>query len=316
VVFGALAWATTVYWLDRHDLAEGPALRAVTLALGLTGIFVGSFLTVMKLFVFRMQGLVKDLGPKRSFDEHRIHAAGLQLLGELAAGLTHEIHNPLTSISGYVFQIEEELKEPTQEHDGVISKALGRIRANAEKILSISKSMKGFARETSRDPFETVSVRAVIEETLLLIRHHIRSAGVDLRVDLPEIDVMVRGHSVQLTQVLANLLSNARDACLSSERKIVSIGFRRKDDLVQIWVEDSGAGISADIQDDIFRPFFTTKPAGQGTGLGLHIAQVIVQRHESKLSYVCPKDASGRVLGTRFCLELKALDSKVLPSAA
>lgn len=304
--FWALAWGSTAYWLEPTSGADNQARTAFFVSLLLNAFFVGSFLGTLRFFAVRMAGLVDGLGARKTFDDQRIHAASLQTLGELAVGLAHEIQNPLTAINGYSFQIQEDLKDEAKPDLELIRKANERIKHNVDRIIDISKVMRSFAREPSAEEYVNMSVRAAFEDTLALMRHNIKSQGIDLHTEFPEKDATVKGSITQISQVLVNLLSNARDACRGSDRKKISMGFSVKEGQVLLWVEDTGPGIPSEIKDSVFKAFYTTKPAGEGTGLGLYIAGIIADRHQGELKFECPRDAGGRILGTRFVLTLSS----------
>ena len=302
--FWLLGWASAALWAPAFPLA-GPLARQALLGGGaLNLIFMGTFLAALRFFSARMRAWVGGLGGRWAFDRQRIHAATLQTLGELASSLSHEIQNPLTSISGYSFQIAEDLKTPDAQTLNLVRSANERIKFNVDRIIEISRVIRNFSRESTKDDMRELSVRAVIEDTLLLIRTNLKASGVDFHAQLPEEELRVHGNLVQLSQLLVNLLSNARDACRTTSRRRVELGARREDGMVEIWVEDTGPGIPAEVGEKIFQPFFTTKPAGEGTGLGLHIAMIVARKHDATLSYDCPRDARGRVLGTRFSFRL------------
>lgn len=310
LAFCALGWASTAIWMGSLEGFRDQIRAALSLGMGLNLFFIGAFLVTLRFFSKRMRSLVEGLGAKKSFDSQRIHAARLQALGEIAASLAHEIHTPLTSINGYSYQIKGEIEDhPTDLPVDVVRSANERIKFNVDRIIEITKVMRAFARGKPTEEMTTVSVKDVLRDTLALMRHNVRAAGVDLNVELPEKDCFVYGNLVQMSQVLVNLLSNARDACLEADRRKVSVGFESREGRVVLWVEDTGPGISDDMRADVFRAFFTTKPSGSGTGLGLYIASMIAQRHQGQLAFDTLRDPAGRVLGTRFEFSLKLLEA-------
>lgn len=307
----AAGWAGVFAWLRPDTVTESKAVTAFTIGAVVNFVFVAGFLALLSYLARRMRTLASGLGPRRTFDEQRIHADRLQSLGELAASLAHELQNPLTAVNGYSYQIAEDLAEKSPNLE-LVRKANERIKFNIDRMMELAKVMRGYSRESSRDSFTAISMRAVVSDVLILMGHHLKSSGVELKLDLPERDAWVRGSSVQLGQVLVNLLANARDACLLSERRKVSLGFRAEGARVHLWVEDTGPGIDGSVRRDIYKAFFTTKPVGHGTGLGLYITGLIVERHGGELKFECPTDPAGRVLGTRFTVSFAeaAADSK------
>lgn len=309
VGFWALGWLSTLLWVKSSQAGDDMGRTALLIAMGLSALFVGGFIALFRFFSKRMTTLVETLGPKNRFDDQRIHAASLQSLGELAAGLSHEIQNPLAAINGYSYQIQEEVTAPTSDSTGVIRKANERIKFNVDRIIEIARVMRNFSRETSGDEKAVISVQNTLRDALALMVHSFKTNGVELQVDLPADDIKIRGHFVQISQVLVNLMSNARDACMGSERRVVKVGFTPVNGRVELWVEDTGPGISDAIRRDVFKAFFTTKPAGIGTGMGLYIAGIIAERHAADLRFECPRDTSGRILGTRFTLSFAVVEA-------
>jgi C4-dicarboxylate-specific signal transduction histidine kinase len=137
------------------------------------------------------------------------------------------------------------------------------------------------------------------------MKHQLKSLGMELKVDYDSSDFQVIGNFTELSQILMNLLSNARDAVRDSELKIISMGFKDEGEEVHVWVQDTGRGVSSEYAEELFKPFFTTKAHQEGTGLGLYISKIIADRNLARLSFECIKDRHGRMLGTRFSLYLK-----------
>src|SRR5690606_7188641 len=124
----------------------------------------------------RINKHLKLLGPTNRFENQRIHASKLQVLGELSASLSHEMLNPLAAINGYSYQIREELKEK-KPSSSLLSESNDRISFNVGRIIEITRVLKSFSRSENGDTFkhEQVSVRKVIEDSVLLVRHSVRS---------------------------------------------------------------------------------------------------------------------------------------------
>ncbi len=308
-------WASSWLWIKSIENPSAPVNTALLFGFVLNLIFfVGFFLAswYSRNIMTRKMDL---LGGRQNYDTQRLHAAKLQTLGELAAGIAHEINNPLASINGYSHQIKGELLESNPPNVELLASANDRIKFNVDRIIEITKALRSFSRAPSDDLLSKVSIRAVVEDSVALIRSSLKSEKVDLHLELPEEEAHVNGNFVLLSQVLVNLVSNARDACKNSDRKKVSIGFSSNAEEVKVWIEDTGPGIAREISKDIFRAFFTTKDVHKGTGLGLYISQMIAEKHHAQLSFHCPKDPNGRVLGTRFELKL-AKYSEVKAKAA
>jgi signal transduction histidine kinase len=302
-IMWALSWALSLAWCMGY--AHGAGTRfAYCISIALNAGLLWAFFAASRYFGARMSDDIQKLGPRKSFDQQRIHASKLQTLGELTASLAHEIANPLLAIKGFNHQVREELKEPEVSLE-LVRTASERIEDNLKRITAIAKLLRSFARDTSRDQLGPVSVREVFDDTVMLMQHQVKSAGVSFRVAAPSEDALVAGNSIELSQLLVNLLANARDAVQDASVKSVSMGYALRESQVRIWVEDSGPGISGEVAENLFRPFYTTKSPGQGTGLGLYIAKLIADRHRAQLQFSSIKNEQGKVSGARFEIELE-----------
>lgn len=303
------AWTSAYIWLQ--SVTDGDTAHAMNMAyffaLGVNVFFILLFFVASEMFKRRLLTRFELLGPRQTFDDQRLHAAKLQTLGELAASLVHEINNPLSSINGYSHQIRCELVENSPPDVSVLQAANDRIKSNVDRIIEISKALRSFSRKPSAEDFSPVSLNEVLKDSLVLVTASYKIEKVDLQLDVPSEPVLVRGNFVQLSQVLVNLLTNARDAVGKSDRKKVSTGAYVRGDKVCLWVEDTGPGISEGDAGDVFKAFYTTKDAGKGTGLGLYISQMIAERHHAELRFFTTRDPAGRIRGTRFELWIPAL---------
>ena len=236
------------------------------------------------------------------------HYEQLLMMGQLSAGLVHEVNNPLSAISGYCHQIQEELKDPSPESKDVIAHSTTRIRHNVDRVSKIVRSFKNFSRKPS-DDYGPVSLTDVFEESLELVRFEVKSSGVKLVTDIPHDDIIVWGDRTQLSQIFVNLVLNARDALRGLDDPEITIGFgsHAESGLVEAWVEDNGDGIALDVAHKLFEPFFTTKEAGKGTGLGLSISKQIALKHGGDLTL----DRRSARSGARFVLRLPIYDDKL-----
>lgn len=314
VAFWAAAWLSVASWLDLWSTPAGSgASVAFVFGAFASAVMIFSFYLLKSYFSKRINMHLKLLGPTNRFENQRIHASKLQVMGELSASLSHEMLNPLAAINGYSYQIREELKEKTPSMD-LIQESNDRISFNVGRIIEITRVLKSFSRSDNgaSDTFkhERVDVRKVIEDSVLLVRHSVRSSGVDLRVELPPSETYVHGSLVELSQVIVNFITNARDAVLDRPEKRVTVGCEYSNDCVDIYVDDSGQGVPDDVQSEVFKPFFTTKGADAGTGLGLYISKLIADRHKAYMSFEVSKDMSGHAKGSRFFIRLKVLKSQ------
>jgi len=244
--------------------------------------------------------LIEDLTAQRVLEsrveEERvkaIHASKLAMMGEMAASFAHEINNPLEIIDAFAFT----LKDAIASGDAVyVDESLAAIRAAVARAGKIVHGLRKFARERDVAPAD-VPIATIVNDAMDLCRARIRTHGVELEVKV-ETTTRVRGHSIELSQVLVNLLNNAFDVTSVSPHKWIRVTAIDRPSTVLIAVEDSGPGMPAHLIDDMFRPFFTTKPVGAGTGLGLSISRTIIESHGGTLTF----DRSAP--HTRFVVEL------------
>ena len=230
----------------------------------------------------------RDITEKKQMRAEAVRSGQLASIGELAAGVAHEINNPVNGIINCAQMLIDESRE-----DGEQTEIFQRIIKAGGRIAMIVRNLLSFARDTKDKP-QRVSVRNLVSDCLDLAEVQIRKDGIDLTVDisdkLPE--VRVRSHHMQ--QVILNIISNARYALnkkvtLALENKTIEIKGELIDSNISPYVRlnffDNGIGIPADILDRICDPFFSSKPPGVGTGLGLSISHSIIKDHGGRLNF-------------------------------
>jgi PAS domain S-box-containing protein len=248
--------------------------------------------------------LIEDLTAQRALqaklEEERIKAiqsSKLAVLGEMAAGIAHEVNNPLSIIAANAFLIRDALE---QGDVGAALEAVAGIEDATTRAGRIVRSLRKFSRRGGDDLSEILDVADLVSEALELCRVRIRTTTVDVESRVTTTR-RVRGHSVELSQVLVNLLNNAFDAAGGSEARWVRITASDEGETgVIIAVEDSGPRIPPRVAAHLFHAFYTTKKPGEGTGLGLSISKSIVEAHGGTLTY----DAEAP--HTRFVVRLEA----------
>ena len=243
-------------------------------------------------------GTIQDITETVKRNNALLASSRLSSLGEMAGGIAHEINNPLSIILGKAVLIGNAIKAGKLDVDKAL-KSITQITDTTYRIAKIIRGLRSFARDTTAEPFEKCSLAEVFEDTLELC--HERFLGHSVRLILPDqIDPQLYfwGRPEQLAQVILNLLNNGFDAALASSEKWVEVNMSSSADKIRIEVTDSGAGISPQLAEKIFEPFFTSKVVGQGTGLGLSIAKGIMETHSGAL-YL---DQSS--LRTKFVIEI------------
>lgn len=232
----------------------------------------------------RIIGMIQDITRQRA-DETRLNAMLLQLnhtsrlavMGELLAGIAHEINQPLCSIINFSKACAN-LADTEHVDLGQIRRWTEAINAAASRAGDIVRRLLGFARRHGSEP-EPVKLKAIIDDAVLLVRHEASSCGIELRIDQPERDLTLHVQPGQIQQVLVNLLRNSIDAAKPEavSDKAINLKVISAGDKVEISVSDCGIEIADEEFDRLFEPFFTTKP--DGLGLGLAISRTIVEDH-------------------------------------
>ncbi len=211
-----------------------------------------------------------------------IASAKMSALGEMAGGMAHEINNPLAVIKTISSQIEEFTSEPAINMR-VLGEMASTLVRTTDRIAAIIQGLKSFSRNDSQLPFKLINIRRLTEETLIFCQERFRLHEISLSVDQEDLYLSFEGRSIEISQVLLNLLNNAHEAVAHLPNKWVKIEVSDNNTWIEIRVIDSGDGIPKNIHDKIFQPFFTTKEVGLGTGLGLSISQGIVQSHGGEI---------------------------------
>jgi signal transduction histidine kinase len=266
--------------------------------------------------------LQKTLDELKSTQSQLIQSEKMASLGELTAGIAHEIQNPLNFVNNFS-EVNAELIEEAQREAGsgnqdTLNELLGDIKANSEKITfhgnradAIVKSMLQHSRKTSAQK-ELTDINALCDEYLRLAYHGLRAKEksfnaqfeTDFDLSLPKVNVV----SQDIGRVILNLINNAFYAVNERYKKEgkegyvpqVKVSTRQVGDQIEITVTDNGGGIPPNIREKIFQPFFTTKPTGEGTGLGLSMSyDIITKGHGGKMEVVSKEGE-----GSSFILQI------------
>ena len=252
--------------------------------------------------------LAHDITEKIRLQTETIRAGHLAALGELAAGVAHEINNPINGIINYAQILANKASEQSPERDISL-----RIIRESDRVATIVRNLLSFARER-KDRKAPVAVEEILADSLALVEAQLRKDGIRFELQLPEHLPPVFALKQQIQQVFLNLISNARyalnekyagahqDKLLRLSGETLCLGGRP---FVRMTLYDQGTGIPAEIIERITNPFFSTKPHDKGTGLGLSISHGIVKDHDGRLVF---DSAEGQF--TRVVMDLPAAASK------
>ncbi len=248
---------------------------------GLNGNYL---LTISPLFKSRSNEdrillLARDLSDEEMKRAESMRAAQLASIGELAAGVAHEINNPINGIINYARIIMD------APDDNETVNYLQHIVHEGKRIAGIVSNLLDFARRREESP-EPIAIKKLLDSCLELISHQLKQDGIIWQFDIPENLPRVNCNHQQIQQVLLNIISNARYSLnkrypIQDRNKLIKIWCNRTyhedKPYISITITDYGTGIEHDIMDRLFDPFFSTKPKGEGTGLGLSISHGLVR---------------------------------------
>lgn len=244
---------------------------------------------------------MKDVTKKVHIEAQLIQSGKLAAIGEMAAGVAHELNNPLTAILGNTQLLLRELPPDTAE-----GKLLRDILACGKRCRNIIQNLLTFSRQDAYI-FEPCSLNEAVEQVLSLMRYQIERSDIELHVELDDDLPLFEGSLQQIEQIVLNLLLNAKDAVLDASGGTRRIVLRTEavqhegQSFVCFHAEDTGCGIAPDRLEEIFHPFFTTKEARRGTGLGLSVSLGIARAHNGIIDVTSEPGA-----GSRFTLKLPA----------
>ena len=229
--------------------------------------------------------------------EALLQAEKMAAFGSLLAGVAHELNNPLSIVLAGALMLQEDLEAAAPD----LARGAERVRVAAERCARIVRSFLAMARqqEARRRP---VAAASLIDGALELLAYGLRSGGIEVAREVPADLPPLFGDADQLHQVLANLITNARQALEHRpEPRRLRVAAEAVGDAVEISVADNGPGVPAAVRGRIFDPFFTTKPVGSGTGIGLAVSRGIAEAHGGSLALDKEAEEDG---GARFVLRL------------
>jgi signal transduction histidine kinase len=230
--------------------------------------------------------LARDMTEKVFLQREALRTSHLASIGELAAGVAHEINNPLTGIINYAQILANKSEKNSKNYD-----VCNRIIKEGDRIARIVKSLLSFARSTRQDKMP-VEISQIFTDSIILTGARMNKDGITLHINISETLPKIMAEPNQLQQVFLNILSNARYALNKKypsydSNKIINVTCEEitadNKKFVRMIFHDNGCGVNASIIDKVFNPFFTTKPLGEGTGLGLSISYGIINEHKGHI---------------------------------
>jgi PAS domain S-box-containing protein len=266
-------WATDLQRsLDQQGAGREVELRTGERTYAVTAVPISSTdrSTVVLLF--------DDQTERRRLQDQLIQSEKMSAIGQLIAGIAHDLNNPLASVLGFADFLTEVPQVPAN-----IREPLTVIREEAERASSIVRNLLGFARKQEHQRRPT-ALKPLLDATFVLLRNQLMAQRVDATMEVEQDLPMPDIDPNQIQQVFVNLINNAAQAITSTGRPgTILVRARRWLDGVAVDVIDDGPGMSETLATQVFEPFFTTKAEGEGTGLGLSISQGIVKEHGGRI---------------------------------
>jgi two-component system C4-dicarboxylate transport sensor histidine kinase DctB len=244
--------------------------------------------------------LEKTNAELKSTQETLVQAGKMAALGELAAGIAHELNQPLMAIRGYAQEMQHGVRVKSPTLEGELTLGLGEIVSASDKMAKIISHLRTFTRKSTED-FAFVDVRDPIEEALKMVSRQLVSHGIEIDRHYGLEPLKIYANPLQLEQVFINLATNARDAIQATGRGRGTITISLKNDgkFVELRYRDDGVGMPEKTAAKAFNPFFTTKEVGQGMGLGLSLSYGILSKVQGSIRI---ESEEGK--GTTFVIRL------------
>jgi len=262
------------------DLSKTFKITTILIFIGLIGIVIMAS-TTSKTLVKRV---AKADSEKQLMSKKVVEAGKLASVGELAAGIAHEINNPVAIMveeAGWMGDLMEEISFDESENQVEFERAIEQIQTQGKRCKEITHKLLSFARQTDTTVHD-VNIHELLEELVALSSQRAKYSMVEMRTDFQQNLPSLRVSTSELQQVFFNLINNAIDA-MGHDGGTLTISSYEREKYLVIAVSDTGEGIPEANLDRIFDPFFTTKPVGKGTGLGLSICYGIIEKMGGKL---------------------------------
>lgn len=235
-----------------------------------------------------------DITELTKLKDHVSFTQKLANLGEMFAGIIHDINNPLMMIEGNVRRIKKRVQ------DEEVNELLSKIEMSSQKISKIVKGIKVYIRQDGQaEPMVLENLGSMIDDALVICENKLKESMVSVTIDPRVHQILIPCNFTQIFQVFVNLLSNSVDAISHLQEKSIEINVTESPDNILVCFQDSGPGIPIEYQEKIFNAFFTTKERGVGSGLGLSLCRKILEAHGGTLTI------DNSVPHTTFLIEFK-----------
>jgi two-component system NtrC family sensor kinase len=280
------------YWVLGYIASDQVVTRSMIVA------FVIAYGIFTQILINSREAALKE---KEITQQQLIQSESLAAIGQLVAGIAHELNNPLASTSSLIqndIELINEQKEK-RETDHEILKDLNFSLKELKRAELIVKSVLGLSRQTQRYA-EDIDINTAIDDALRVLYNQYKYSEMNIVKDYEENLPRVNGNFANLGQVFINIIKNALQALPDGKGTItLKTRYKKETNSVTIECRDTGAGIPVEIINDVFKPFFTTKEVGSGSGLGLYISHEIIKKHEGLISV-----SSKQGKGTTFTIDL------------
>jgi len=277
-------WLLVISQEVEEEMATFYATRSIEIAIIMAGVLAIVIVTLLTTRMM-MRRLRETDGRLDELNAQLVQSDKLAALGKMAAGVAHEINNPLAVILQKTGWMEDLLEEEDLRHCnnyGELKASISKIEEHVERAKKVVHGMLGYVRKME-PRLEDVDINQTVMQTISLLNNYARINNIEIRTDFEKELPIIASDQAQLQQVFLNIINNAIDA--TGKDGVIWIRTKRDDAWLKVDIEDTGPGIPPDKQKRVFDPFYTTKEPGKGTGLGLWISYNIIEKMGGNMSF-------------------------------